>query len=58
VPSCFEDGAVYQTYGSYAPEQHARFLVFYEQVLEHTAKGGDATVPLRRHDEYGSPVWH
>jgi predicted dithiol-disulfide oxidoreductase (DUF899 family) len=53
-----EDGVVYQTYGSYAPEQHARFLVHYEQMLEHTAKGGDSGVRLRRHDEYGSPVRH
>jgi predicted dithiol-disulfide oxidoreductase (DUF899 family) len=53
-----EDGVVYRTYGSYAPEQHARFLVLWEQMLEHTAKGGDPAVPLRRHDEYGSPVRH
>lgn len=53
-----EDGVVYRTYGSYAPEQHARFLVLYEQMLEHTAKGGDPAVRLRRHDEYGSPARH
>ena len=51
-----EDAVVYHTYGSYAPEQHARFLVLYEQMLEHTAKGGDPAVPLRRHDEYGPPA--
>lgn len=53
-----DEGVVYRTYGSYAPEQHARFLVLFEQMLEHTAKGGDPTVPLRRHDEYGAPVPH
>lgn len=45
-----EGGVVYHTYA--ADPNEVGFLVFYEQVLERTPKGGKEDVPVQRHDEY------
>ena len=43
-----EDGDVYHTYFN---RDKVGFMMFYEQLLERTPKGGNEGVPTR-HDEY------
>ena len=45
-----EDGVVYHTYS--ADPREVGFMVFFEQLLERTPKGGKEGAPVRRHDEY------
>ncbi|MBA2357355.1 MAG: DUF899 domain-containing protein [Actinobacteria bacterium] len=49
-----EEGVVYQTYFAGPPKSDSAlgFLMFYEQLLARTPKGGKEGVPTRRHDEY------
>jgi predicted dithiol-disulfide oxidoreductase (DUF899 family) len=47
-----EDGVVYRTYSSYAPD-FGGWRLPYNQLRDRAPKGGDESIPIRRLDEYG-----
>jgi predicted dithiol-disulfide oxidoreductase (DUF899 family) len=46
-----EDGVVYRTYSTYAPD-FGGWRLPYNQLRDRAPKGGNEEIPIRRHDEY------